>query len=165
VDLESNLLIFEGICGAGKSTLSKRITATLLRLGYFAKHFEEGAKDHPASLNGYAFLKTEEYNELIKKMPTEAQNIMEKYYTEDGNLLVRYLDIDPSDDCDALLGYLKSKELCWAEKPVASLREFSFAIQEHWRRFALSIEGSESIYIGKCLFPTSNTRSIKNISG
>jgi len=47
--MKTRLVLVEGLCGAGKTTLSKMLHGYLLESGHAALYFYEGAPNHPAT--------------------------------------------------------------------------------------------------------------------
>lgn len=43
----SKLILVEGLCGTGKSTLAERLHRYLLEQGISSLFYDEGAKEHP----------------------------------------------------------------------------------------------------------------------
>jgi hypothetical protein len=148
----SGLVLIEGICGSGKSTLAERLYNHLLRTGTSAYFYDEGARNHPVSLNGYAFLKLDEYDNLLKRYPSERGMLKASSIVDGMYVLIPYRDIEVLKESTTLYDYLKAHELCWTDKPVASLSDFSLAIQIHWKRFEHSVIDSKSIFVLEGVF-------------
>jgi uridine kinase len=148
----SRLVLIEGICGSGKSTLAERLYKYLLRTGSSAFFYDEGARNHPVSLNGHAFLKPDEYDNLLKHYPCEKEILKSMSIIEDTLVLIPYRDIEALKENTTLYDYLKAHELCWTDKPVASLSDFSLTIQKQWKRFEHSVIDRESIFVLEGVF-------------
>ncbi len=65
----------EGLCGTGKTTAGRQIGRYLSGLGVSASFYDEGAANHPVSLNGHAFFRTPEYERLLERYPDESPAI------------------------------------------------------------------------------------------
>lgn len=149
----SKLILVEGLCGTGKSTLAERFHCYLLHQGIPSLFYEEGAKGHPASLNWHAFFREKEYTELLKRYPDVANDIRSRVINDGSNYLLPYREVQAFTEQDTLYAELKSHELCWTDSPVATLSEFTTSIQRQWRRFAQAASTSdEVIYVLEAVF-------------
>lgn len=148
----SKLILVEGLCGTGKSTLAERLHRYLIQQGISSRFYDEGAKGHPASLNWHAFFREEEYEELLKQYPDAANEIRLRAIKDGSNYLIPYREVKTFNELDALCAELKSHELCWTDSPVASLSEFTYSIQQQWARFAELASTSEEICVLEAVF-------------
>lgn len=146
------LILVEGLCGTGKSTLAERLHRYLVQQGITSSFYDEGAKEHPASLNWHAFFREDEYKELLQQYPGKADEIRSRAINDGTSYLIPYRDIMESGGWSALQAELESRELCWTDKPAATMAEFTYSIQRHWARFAELAGTSERIYIMEAVF-------------
>ncbi|PWV99721.1 hypothetical protein DFQ01_11395 [Paenibacillus cellulosilyticus] len=63
------VILVEGLCGTGKSTLAERLHQYLTLQGISSHFYDEGAPGHPVSLNGHAFFRKEEFAGLLRRYP------------------------------------------------------------------------------------------------
>ncbi|MDQ8738700.1 hypothetical protein [Paenibacillus sp. LHD-38] len=148
----SKLILVEGLCGTGKSTLAERLHCYLVQQGISSRFYDEGAKGHPTSLNWHAFFSEEEYKELLMRYPDTANEIRSWAIKNGINYLIPYREVKEFNELDALYLELKSRELCWTDSPVAALSEFTYSIQRHWARFAELASNSDEVYVLEAVF-------------
>lgn len=146
------LILVEGLCGTGKSTLAERLHCYLLQQGISARFYDEGAKGHPTSLNWHAFFREDEYKELLLRYPDTANEIRSWAIKNGNNYLIPYREVKEFKELDALYSELESRELCWTDSPVAALSEFTYSIQRHWARFSELASTSEEVYVLEAVF-------------
>ncbi|UKS29467.1 hypothetical protein LOZ80_11245 [Paenibacillus sp. HWE-109] len=146
------LILVEGLCGTGKSTLAERSHSYLVQQGISSRFYDEGSKGHPTSLNWHAFFREEEYKELLMRYPDAANEIRSWAIKNGSNYLIPYREVKEFHELDALYSELKSRELCWTDTPVASLSEFTISIQRHWARFAELASAVEEVYVLEAVF-------------
>ncbi|MFC5407655.1 hypothetical protein [Cohnella soli] len=146
------LILVEGLCGTGKSTLAERLHRFLVQQGISSSFYDEGAEDHPASLNWHAFFREEEFKELQKRYPNKANEIRSRAIKNGDSYLLPYRGVKAFSEVDELYTEIKSRELCWTDSPVATLSEFTDSIQRHWARFAELAGTSEKVYVLEAVF-------------
>ncbi|OBZ17206.1 hypothetical protein A7975_04805 [Bacillus sp. FJAT-26390] len=149
---ECKLILVEGLCGTGKSTLAERLHRYLVQQGISSSYYDEGAKGHPASLNWHAFFREEEYRELLERYPNTANEIRSRAIKDGGSYLLPYREVKAFSELNALHAELKSRELCWTDSPIATFSEFTYLIQRQWARFAELASTSEKIYVLEAVF-------------
>ncbi|AZN38322.1 adenylyl-sulfate kinase [Paenibacillus albus] len=148
------LILVEGLCGTGKSTLAERLHRYLQQQGISSHFYDEGAKGHPVSLNWHAFFREEEYAELLERYPSVAEEIRSRAISGDHNYLIPYRDVTAFNEpeSEALRAELKARELCWTDSPVATLSEFTHAIERHWSRFAERVSATDDVCVLEAVF-------------
>ncbi|XEC94485.1 hypothetical protein AB6A23_24760 [Paenibacillus tarimensis] len=146
------MILVEGLCGTGKSTLAERLHRYLVQQGISSSFYDEGAEGHPASLNWHAFFREEEYKELLERYPNTANVIRLRALKNGSNYLLPYREVKDFSELNALYDELKSRELCWTDSPVAALSEFTYSIQRQWARFAELASTSEKVYVLEAVF-------------
>lgn len=146
------LILVEGLCGTGKSTLAERLHRYLLEQGISSSFFDEGADGHPTSLNWHAFFREEEFKELLERYPNTADVIRSRAIKDGCNYLLPYRGVKEFGEWSELYAVLKSRELCWTDVPVASLSEFTYSIRQRWARFAELAGASENVFVLEAVF-------------
>jgi hypothetical protein len=146
------LILVEGLCGTGKSTLAERLNGYLVEQGIPSRFYDEGAIGHPTSLNWHAFFREEEYKELLMRYPDNANEISSWAIKYGINYLIPYREVKEFNELAELYAELKSRELCWTDSPVAALEEFTFSIQQHWAHFAELASNSDEVYVLEAVF-------------
>ncbi|MGO4106351.1 hypothetical protein [Paenibacillus sp. YAF4_2] len=147
------LILVEGLCGTGKSTLAERLNGYLAKKDISSHFYDEGAVRHPTSLNGHAFFREVEYKELLERYPIAADEISSRVINDESYYLIPYREsMAPFNGMEALYSELKSHELCWTPSPVATLTEFTYLIQGQWSRFANLASTSDEVYVLEAVF-------------
>lgn len=149
---DCNLILVEGLCGTGKSTLAKRLHRYLFQQGISSSFYDEGAEGHPASLNWHAFFREKEFQELLERYPNIANVICSKAMKDGCNYLIPYRGVKEFNELNELYSELKSRELCWTDSPIAPLSEFTYSIQRRWARFAELASTSKRVYVLEAVF-------------
>lgn len=149
---DCKLILVEGLCGTGKSTSAERLQRHLVEQGIPSGFYDEGAKEHPASLNWHAFYREEEYDDLIHRYPNIAEAIRSRAIKDGGQYLIPYRHLEGISKVSELYAELKSRELCWTKSPVASMAEYTFSIQQQWARFAELASNSETVFVLEAVF-------------
>ena len=148
----NKLILIEGLCGTGKSTLAERLHRYLIQQGILASYYDEGAEGHPASLNWHAFYREEELKGLLERYPSRASEICSRVLKYDNNYLVPYRGVKEFSEPITLYDELRTNELCWTSTPKATLSEFTYLIQRHWGRFAENSKNSDEVYVLEAVF-------------
>ncbi|NOU66510.1 hypothetical protein GC096_20930 [Paenibacillus sp. LMG 31461] len=146
------LILVEGLCGTGKSTLAEKLNGYLVQQGIPSRFYDEGAIGHPTSLNWYAFFREKEYKELLMRYPDIADKIRSWAINNGINYLIPYREFKGNIELAELYAELESRELCWTDSPVATLEEFTFSIQHHWAHFAEHASNSDEVYVLEAVF-------------
>lgn len=143
----SKLILVEGLCGTGKTTLAERLHRDLENRGIPSRFYDEGAGDHPASLNGYAFYREADYANLLARYPDLAEAINARAIRDGLGYIIPYRWAGAHRELNILYNELRSRELCWTDTPIATLSEFTSLIQRHWARFAERAGSSDDLYV------------------
>ncbi|NQX58245.1 hypothetical protein [Paenibacillus qinlingensis] len=146
------LILVEGLCGTGKSTLAERLHDYLVLQGIPSEFYAEGGKGHPTSLNWHAFFREEEYKELLMRYPDKSNEISSWAIQNGLNYLIPYRELNEINELDALYSELESRELCWTDSPIASMSEFTYSIQHHWSHFAEHACNLNEVYVLEAVF-------------
>ncbi|MCK9862130.1 hypothetical protein [Paenibacillus sp. ATY16] len=149
---DCKLILVEGLCGTGKSTLAERLHHYLVQQGKSSAFYDEGAEGHPASLNWHALFREQEYNEFLERYPNLANDISLRAIKDGSNYLLPYRGVKEFSGQIALNAELKSRELCWAEMPIVAQSEFTYLIQRHWARFVEVASLTDTVYVLEAVF-------------
>jgi len=147
--MQGKLILVEGLCGTGKSTLAGRLYRHIAAQGIPARFYDEGAEGHPASLNGHAFFRQKEFAGLLGRFPDHASELRSRAVTHGPYVLVPYRQFR---NIGALYGELKSRELCWTDAAPAAFWEFTDVMRRHWGRFAEAVAVSGDVYVLEAVF-------------
>lgn len=148
----SKLILVEGLCGAGKSTLAERLHLYLAQQGVSSSFYDEGASGHPVSLNGHAFFRQKEFEDLLRRYPNTADAIRSRVIQDGSSYLLPYREVTAFNGSESLAAELKSRELCWTDSPPATQAEFTYSIQQQWARFAKLNHDSDEVYVLEAVF-------------
>ena len=91
--MKHKLIMVEGIPGSGKTTFAKKIAARLRDLGYNATCYNE-SDIHPADLSWIAVLTAAQYEHLLQKWPSYADQIRAQAWQESNRVLVAYSNVE-----------------------------------------------------------------------
>ncbi len=149
---DCKLILVEGLCGTGKSTLAERLHQYLVQQGRSSCFFDEGAEGHPASLNWHAFFREEDYKQFLERYSITANEIRSRAIKDGSNYLLPYRGVKEFSELNALYAELRSRELCWTDSPNASLSEFTYLIQRHWARFAELASTTDTTFVLEAVF-------------
>lgn len=149
---DCKLILVEGLCGSGKSTLAERLHRHLMQQGIVSSFYDEGAEEHPSSLNWHAFFRENEYKEFLWRYPNTANAIRLRAIKYGSYYLIPYRGVKELSELSVLYAELKSRELCWTDSPIATLSEFTYLIQRHWARFSELASTSEKVYVLEAVF-------------
>ncbi|WP_020616405.1 hypothetical protein [Paenibacillus daejeonensis] len=146
------LILIEGLCGTGKTTLAERLNDYLMQQGQRSRLYDEGAEQHPVSLNGHAFYREAAYLNLLSRFSSLSPVIHSLAMEDNQKYLIPYRGITEFREVNELYEELSSNELCWTNTPRATFAEFTSLIQRHWGRFADASMDSEDIYVLEAVF-------------
>jgi len=149
---DCKLILVEGLCGTGKSTLAERLHHYLVQQGRSSCFYDEGAEGNPASLNWHAFFREEEYRGFLERYPNTANEIRSRAIKDGSNYLLPYRGVEEFSERNALYAELRSRELCWTDSPIAEQSEFTYLIQRHWTRFAELASTTDTVYVLEAVF-------------
>ncbi|MDG0791176.1 hypothetical protein OMP38_10055 [Cohnella ginsengisoli] len=146
------MVLVEGLCGTGKSTLAEKLHHYLLQQGMQSCFYDEGAEGHPSSLNGHAFFREEEYRGFLERYPKTADEIRKRALRDGNYYLLPNRGVREFSEQDVLYAELKTRELCWTDTPRAELWEFTYLIQRHWARFAELASTKDTVFVLEAVF-------------
>jgi len=132
---DTQLILFEGIPGSGKTTMAKRLHAHLLDRGIDADVYLEGDSNHPVDLGWHAYFTKGEYRRLTAENPSRAEAIESHTIVHGDDYLVQYKDTEGNYFEGDLFALLQSRELCIGTEPAVSFEKFAEIFADRWRRF------------------------------
>ncbi|MBR3771561.1 MAG: hypothetical protein IKL07_04775 [Clostridium sp.] len=148
--MESKLIMVEGLPGAGKTTVAKKVKSQMEEEGKSVILYE-GMSANPADMAWQAYLTKEEYHrfvaecldvwmsskqtitdeELIRRIEVQSQ-------TENGHVAIAYRNINfPEPQYQELIKWLETKEIFRNGLAFEQFRELNF---ERWSRFAHNMQ-------------------------
>lgn len=141
----NKLIIFEGIPGSGKTTLSKK-TAEYLSKDHPVRSFSEGNM-HPADLSWLACVPESEYRELLSKYP-QYENEMEKYsVAEHGYKIIEFYNFRIDDK--ELFKILESYEIYGGRADFETFKDIHI---NRWSDFSTKAASVKNISVFECVF-------------
>jgi adenylate kinase family enzyme len=149
---DCKLILVEGLCGTGKSTLAERLHKYLVQQGRPSCFYDEGAEGHPASLNWHAFYREDDYKESLERYPNEAKEIRSRAIKDGSIYLIPYRGVKEFSEQNELYAEMMSRELCWTDTPIAEQSEFTYLIQRQWARFVEMTNTKDIVYVLEAVF-------------
>lgn len=140
------LIIFEGIPGSGKTTTSKQLHEYFVENDIKSTLFVEGSK-HPIDLPFYAYLNTNEFDELLNKYVEQSDWLKKNSIVEDEYILVPYKNQTSVPFDKVLIDYLSSKEICYSSNPVVSYDEFKNIFIRRFKKYVNEMKCSDVVTI------------------
>lgn len=134
----SNLIFFEGVSGVGKSTLSRTLSESLIRRGEAAICFLEGASDSPLDLAYAAYLSRTQYDELLARHPSAAEQIGRESIVEADYAVVRYQSAIKKEAYFAreIHRFLEEGEFCFHAAHPIPAAEYQRVFLDLWTHFS-----------------------------
>ncbi|MBE5785278.1 MAG: hypothetical protein E7330_05700 [Clostridiales bacterium] len=86
----AQLILLEGIPGAGKTSVAEALLMFMRRNGFEAEVYFEGDMPHPSELEFHACFSEQEYEALLKENPQYADTLSARSFTEAGYYLIPY---------------------------------------------------------------------------
>lgn len=143
----ANLILVEGIPGAGKSTTARKIEQRLRAQGAKVRCFQEGEL-HPCDLAWHACVPASVYRDLFSTFE-EHRDALEHYTPRQGaTAYVAYTKLELGPD-HPLFTALKRYE---PYRGSVSLNEFKALHLSRWCTFAERVKGDEVTYIFECAY-------------
>lgn len=144
------LLLFEGIAGAGKSTLAARAHELLQSRGVSSTLVLEGNVEHPADYESVAHLDGPGYRALLEKHPAASTLLAECLEVVGDDYLVSYGRLrrdSPDGAFAALLSELSALDVY--ETSAETYRRLALA---RWTQFAAMARAQQGTWIFDCCF-------------
>lgn len=147
----TQLILVEGLPGAGKSTTAKLTNDILKENNISTQLFLEGNLDHPADYDTVSYFSAEEFTGLIEQY-ADYRNLLMKYTeaNNEGYILPRYKlrkELGELALPEALQKQLWEHDIY--ELPLEKNMEL---ITEKWQRFCDQAMNGEDTYIFECCF-------------
>lgn len=100
--------------------------------------YTEGC-DHPIDLPFYAYLSTNEFQQLLRAYPEQAPWLRKRSIIETGYVLAPYQVPRPEPWNDELAAYLRTKECCYSNRAVISFEDFQQVFIRRFERYVASV--------------------------
>lgn len=163
--MSCQLIMIEGIPGAGKTTTAKLIKSTLKELGVLSNIYIEGRLDHPADYDAVSYIKKRKFLDLVDNtlytmddFETYLKENKTHYLIEYGRILEdKVLDLPAS-----LLSTLMKNDIYNQKQSV-----YEQLILRKWETYAERKRKSRSIDILECCFlqnPVTTLLGVHNAS-
>ena len=131
---EKQIIIFEGICGSGKTTTAKQLYKYLQEKGINSRAYIEG--ESPIDLLWHACFNKNEFENLCEKYQLHAEQMKKRSFVEKNYVFVKYCQMDEYYFNGELLEKLKEKDFFFGAKPVVSSAEFTEILKSRWKKIA-----------------------------
>ncbi|KGP85521.1 MULTISPECIES: adenylyl-sulfate kinase [unclassified Paenibacillus] len=150
--MTKQLILIEGLPGAGKSTIAKMVSEILIEQGKKVQLIQEGNLDHPADYDGVAFYSAEEFRSLVDAHETCKDILEGKATAYQEGFLIPYRKMKEEfgvNFSDHVVQEIFSKDIY--ELPFEQNVKL---ITEKWRTFTESVisTADDSITIFECCF-------------
>ena len=132
----SKLIFVEGVSGVGKSTTTQILRDKLREMGFSAECYKEFDFSNPIDFYCTAYLKHDQYADLLVKYDIFSKNIKRHTLIADDICLVRYYDRKTPLFPKPLLDELRQHEFCWKPTNLVPLSEYSRVYKAVWEQFA-----------------------------
>ncbi|MCK5130257.1 MAG: thymidylate kinase [Clostridiales bacterium] len=146
--MKTKLILFEGIPGSGKTTLSIKAEKYLIDNGINAKCYTEGGL-HPADLAWLSYLTLDEYHDMLNKYPQHADVIKKNSTIEEDMVLVAFTKLGLHKDENELMTYLRDKEIFDGKLTIDEFLEVNI---KRWKSFCKKAAEDDIVYIFECAF-------------
>lgn len=132
----AQLILIEGIPGAGKTSVAEALLTIMRVNGFETKVFFEGDTPHPAELEFHACFTKEEYEQLLADNPQHADTIAAHAFTEAGFYLIPYREKNEFIFPIELTCKLYAKEFRNAPEPRIPFEVYHAVTIAHWKSLA-----------------------------
>jgi len=152
---DKQIIIFEGICGSGKTTTAKQLHEYLQENGINSRFYEEWETSHPINLAMHACITETEFNSLCEKYPLQSERLQQRAVYENNYVFVQYYySEDPSYFDDELFEILKEKDFCFCAKPIVSPEVFTEILKKKWKKFSenYAVDNIETVIFDGSVF-------------
>ena len=140
----TKLVLFEGIPGSGKTTLTKKTYDYLSSKDLECRHYLEGGL-HPVDLVWCAYLTLDEYYALLEEYPQYADSIIQSAQIEEHSAVIAYLQMKTHNE--ELMAYLQSKEIFDGR---LNTEHFCDLFIKRFKQFAAKNAGRDAIQLFDC---------------
>lgn len=150
LELETKLILVEGIPGAGKTSIAEYISSYLNRKNIANELFKEGNLNHPADYESTACLNKDEFREIQSQLRIDKRLFSNYTTNKEDYYLIEYAKLyhdNKINISDQILNQL-------AESDVYNLTpaKHSHLIKDKWLNFAKKAVTQEQVYIFECCF-------------
>jgi len=142
----NKLILFEGIPGSGKTSTAQLLLQYMVSTGIEASVFIEGS-DHPIDLPFHAYLRKNEFEDLLNTYPQQEEWLNRRFIIEDEYVLIPYKTPTPEPFHAELVDFLHSREFCYSNKPVVPFTDFRNVFERRFERYVKSIVNNEDVII------------------
>lgn len=144
--LPNRLILFEGLPGTGKSTLSQKTYELLTSHGIPATCYNEGQL-HPADLSWCACVPLSDLPSFFKNYPAYETTIKEHMSIESDYAVIPYLELGIKPEDGTLLDLLASYEIYDGRKSTEFFKQKHY---DRWKHFGIDAVQNENHYIFEC---------------
>ena len=134
------IVFIEGVSGVGKSTTVQILSEKLRNNGYSVKYHLEGDPDSPLDLCWAAYLTIPEYEELILKYPSYADEFTANTIYKSNYILLRYQVRQDILYSQEIRDELHKREFCYNPANKVPLTRFTEVFSDLWKYYADNIE-------------------------
>ena len=152
---DKQIIIFEGICGSGKTTTSKQLYEYLKENGIKAKLYGEWENSHPINLAMHSCFTEPEFNKLCEEYPLQTERLKLRAVYEYNYVFVQsYHSEEPDYFNGELYEKLQEKDFCFGVTPVVTSGEFTRVLKNKWKKFAddYAVDSDEAVIFDGSLF-------------
>lgn len=147
--MKNRLILVEGIPGAGKTTISKKIKKHLKDKGLDAVLYNEGDM-HPADMAWNALLSREEYSKIIKENKENEKIIRDNSVFEGDYVILAYTKLGFHRKQNKLMEFLEEHEIYDGRVPIKVFKDIHL---KRWKKFEKEmLEEENKIIIFECSF-------------
>ena len=137
---DKQIIIFEGICGSGKTTTAKQLHKYLQESGVNSRVYEEWEKSHPVNLAMHACITETELNSLCEEYPLHSERLKQKAVYEYSYVFIQYREIYNEIETryfdGGLFEKLAEKDFCFGTKNIVPFDEYTNILKNKWKKFA-----------------------------
>jgi len=150
LNLNTKLILVEGLPGSGKSTGAQMVYDILKEQGKDVQLVLEGDVDHPADYEGVAIFTPEEWEALCGQHESHQMLINRTAFYEEGNYFLSYGKMQQDDQS-------RLPQSLYDDIFKQDIYEISFErnmelIAAKWKRFAEAATVQKKIYVFECCF-------------
>ncbi|MGN6634974.1 MAG: hypothetical protein ACTHJ6_05850, partial [Oryzihumus sp.] len=143
----AQLVMVEGLPGAGKSTAAAFVQSWLEQRGVPVRGYAEGRADHPVDFEQVAVLTGAQLEQVLADFPVERAELACTAQRRDELWLVR--DRERAHWPARLRARLRALDAYDGDVPP---RVHSRVLQDSWRRFADAARDEQAVYLVECVF-------------
>lgn len=149
-DLNTKLILVEGLPGSGKSTSAQLVYDILKEQGKDVELVLEGDVDHPADYEGVAIFTPLEWEELCERHQSHQTLINRTAFYEEGNYFLPYRKMQQDDQ--SRLPTSVFDDIFKQDIYEISFERNMELIAAKWKRFSEAAAVQKKIYVFECCF-------------